>query len=96
MRLHELAAELRRGQRLRISEIGAVEPLEPGSEKLQEGPQEPGCRRWWTPALTDAQVLAYWNRIVLKYERFKGGNEIFAIITPTDGSEMIMGVRSCT
>lgn len=89
MRLHELRDMLRPGQRLRISEINAVEPVEPGCSKPAEGPQESGTRRWWTPALTDAQVLAYWNRIVLKYERFKGGNEIFAIITPTDGATTI-------
>ena len=93
MRLHELRDILRPGQRLRISEIGAVEPLQPeemlpgGNKKAMEGPQEHGLRRWWTPPLTDAQILAYWNRIVLKFERPRGGKEVFAIVTATDGLE---------
>lgn len=66
--------------------VNAVEPLENPHEKDSEGPQEAGTRRWWTPPLTDAQILAYWNRIVLKYERPKGGKEVFAIVTVTDGA----------
>ena len=91
MRLHELVKMLRPGQRLRISELSAAEHLAPeemlpgGNKKPQEGPQEHGMRRWWTPPLTDAQMLAYWNRIVLKYERPRGGKEVFAIVTQTDG-----------
>lgn len=45
MRLHELAAALRPGQRLRISEINAVEPLEDPHAKDAEGPQEAGTIR---------------------------------------------------
>ena len=93
MRLHELVAELRQGQRLRISEVGAIQPLEPeemlpaGRMKLEhfDGPQERNARRWWSKPLTDAQILAYWNRIVLKFVQHRDGDTIFAIVTPTDG-----------
>lgn len=87
MRLHELARKLRPGQRLRISEITAVEPLDPEDERPRDGLQEKGTRRWWTPPLTDAQILAYWNRIVLKMERPAGGKVVYAIITTTDGAD---------
>ena len=85
MRLHEVAELLRRGQRMRMSEIGAVEPLEPGNDDSPDGPQENGTRRFWTPPLTDAQLLAYWNRIVLKMSRPRGGNTVYVIVTHTDG-----------
>lgn len=95
MRLHEAAALLRSGQRLRMSEINAVEPLDPKDERPAEGYQEAGTRRWWTPALTDAQILAYWNRIVLKLVRLHGGNEVFVIVTPTDGAAAMKGEAIC-
>ena len=82
MRLHDAVRELAPGQRLRISEITAVAPLAPEERPARDGIQVEGLRRWWTPPLTDAQMLAYWNRIVLKKET--RGNTIYLIVTTSD------------
>ena len=76
MKLHELAAKLKRfpGMRLRVSEFAAYEITPEGELK-----------RFWTPPLTDAQVLAYWGRGVIRVERPEDGAEVYAIITGKDG-----------
>lgn len=75
MKLHELAAKLKRfpGMRLRVSEFAAYETTPEGEMK-----------RFWTPPLTDAQVLAYWGRGVIRVERPEDGAEVYTIITGKD------------